>query len=185
MSKYYCYVDETGQHTLGKMFVVSIIIPFDREELEKLLLNIEKVTGKNKIKWIQTQKSRKSDYLEQIFKLLKLKGNIYFSLFENSKGYKDLTVLSVVKAVKHKKFTNNKATILIDGLNKHEIMWFSKEIRKQGLKTDKVRGIKDENSAIIRLADSICGFVFEAKSGNKEANKLLSKEIKRKTIKEV
>lgn len=93
--------------------------------------------------------------------------------------------MSVVKAVKDKKYTDKKGTILVDGLNKHEIMWFSKEIRKQGLKTDKVRGVKDQNSAIIRLADGICGFVFEAKSGNKNATKLLSSEIKKKTIIEV
>lgn len=185
MSKYYCYIDESGQHTMGKIFVVSIIIPFDREELEKILINIEKETGKNKVKWIKTKESRKMDYLNQIFKLTILKDCIYFSLFENSKEYKALTVLSVVKAVKDKKFTDKKGTILIDGLNKHEIMWFSKEIRRQGLKTDKVRGIKDQNSAIIRLVDSICGFVFEAKSGNKNAMKLLSSEIKKRTIKEV
>lgn len=185
MSKYCCYVDESGQHKMGKMFVVSIIIPSEREEIEKKLTDIEIESGKNKVKWIKTKESRKTEYLIQVFKLLSLKGCIYFSLFENSKEYKALTVLSVVKAVKDKKYTDKKGTILIDGLNKHEIMWFSKEIRKQGLKTDKVRGIKDQNSAIIRLADSICGFVFEAKSGNKNAIKLLASELKKKTIIEV
>jgi hypothetical protein len=185
MNRYYCYIDESGQHTMGKIFVVSIVVPFDREKLEKTLLNIEKVTRKNKVKWIKTQKDRKLLYLGQVFKLINLRGNIYFSMFENSKEYKALTVLSLVKAVKDKKYIDKKATILIDGLNKHEVMWFSKEIRKQGLKTDKVRGLKDENSAIIRLADSICGFVFEAKTGNNKAGKLLSRELKKKTIKEV
>lgn len=59
MSKYYCYIDESGQHTMGKMFVVSIIIPSEREEIEKKLIEIENESGKNKVKWIKIKESRK------------------------------------------------------------------------------------------------------------------------------
>lgn len=183
--KYYCYVDETGQHTMGKIFIVSIVVSTSHEKLDKDLIKIENITGKNKVKWIKTHKDRRINYLEQVFGLKEIKGNIYFSSFSHSKEYKALTVLSVVKAIKDKKYSNNKAVISIDGLNKNEVKWFSKEIRKQGVKTNKVRGLKDENSAIIRLADSICGFVFDAKAGKKGIHKLLLREIKQGNIKEV
>lgn len=36
--KLYCYVDETGQDTLGKIFVVSVIVAKeDREEITQTL----------------------------------------------------------------------------------------------------------------------------------------------------
>ncbi len=173
MQKIYCFVDESGQHTLGAKFIVSVIITQDRDELENNLIKIEKESNKNKVKWIQTQEIRKYVYLDLISKLKRTKNDIYYSVFEDSKDYKVLTVLAVVKAVKDKKYLNNKSSIFIDGLNKHEIMWFSREIRRHGLKTDKIRGLKDQNSAIIRLADSVAGFIFEAESGIKIAKKYL------------
>ncbi len=45
MAKYYCYVDESGQDTKGKVFVVSgVFSQFSRDEIKEL---IEKNGGKN------------------------------------------------------------------------------------------------------------------------------------------
>lgn len=47
MKKIYCYVDETGQDTGGKIFVVSIILTMtERDSLLGLCEKIEKETGK-------------------------------------------------------------------------------------------------------------------------------------------
>ena len=41
MSKFYIYVDESGQETMGREFVVScVVVVSDREELIKILENL-------------------------------------------------------------------------------------------------------------------------------------------------
>ncbi len=49
--KLFCYVDETGQHTYGALFVVSVVIAGkERDELFKICETIETKTGK-RTKW--------------------------------------------------------------------------------------------------------------------------------------
>lgn len=45
--KNYCYVDETRQNTLGKLFVVSVVlVTKDREDLIKVIKKLEVDSGK-------------------------------------------------------------------------------------------------------------------------------------------
>ena len=39
-------------------------------------------------------------------------------------------------------------------------------MRKKGIRTEKVRGLKDERDEFIRLADAIAGFVRDAQEGS-------------------
>ena len=55
IQKLYCYIDETGQDTLGELFIVAIVVTDERQrELEKSLEAIEASTGK-KTKWMKTR----------------------------------------------------------------------------------------------------------------------------------
>lgn len=47
----YCYVDETGQDSLGDMFIVSVVVPEDRDGLLDYLIELEIKTGRGKVKW--------------------------------------------------------------------------------------------------------------------------------------
>ncbi len=59
-NKLYCYVDETGQDTKGKLFiVVAVIVGEEKNEVEKYLESIEEQSGKGKRKWI---KAREKEY---------------------------------------------------------------------------------------------------------------------------
>lgn len=49
-TKLYCYVDETGQDTKGDVFIVSVVIPDDREAVLQYLEALEVRTGKGKAK---------------------------------------------------------------------------------------------------------------------------------------
>lgn len=52
MDKLYCFVDETGQDTKGKFFLVSVVISgAEREHLGKLLNETEQQSGKLEKKW--------------------------------------------------------------------------------------------------------------------------------------
>jgi len=47
MQKLYCYVDETGQDTKGRLFLVSVVIPGkERESIKEKLETIEKKSRK-------------------------------------------------------------------------------------------------------------------------------------------
>lgn len=53
-----------------------------------------------------------------------------------------------------------KATIFVDGLSGSALPRFSRTLRDLHVQTKKIRGVrKDENSALIRLADAFCGLV--------------------------
>ena len=52
MQKLYCYVDESGQDTEGKLFLVSVVITgSEREGLRNKLRKIEQMSGKGTKKW--------------------------------------------------------------------------------------------------------------------------------------
>ena len=60
----------------------------------------------------------------------------------------------------------NVATVLIDGLPASHERAIGRQLRQQGLHVKKVRGVKkDENDALIRLADALCGLVRGASEG--------------------
>jgi len=51
--------------------------------------------------------------------------------------------------------------VFVDGLSKKLENRISKILRDLGVKIRKVRGVRDEANAIIRLADSVAGMVRE------------------------
>jgi hypothetical protein len=162
-NKIYCYVDETGQDTGGKLFIVAVVVAQqDREETRKLLEEIEQRTGKKATKWQKSRSSKKKAYIERVFTHTIFHKKIYFSLYQENKAYQELTVLSIASAINASKTVGDyKASIFIDGLQKSEVAKVGAMLRKIGIHTEKVRGVRDESNAIIRLADAVAGFVRE------------------------
>lgn len=185
--KLYCYVDETGQDTQGKLFIVSVVITKeDRAEIYDLLEKIEKESGKKKTKWIQTKKEFKIAYLKHILNSKQLKHKIYFSLSEDTRAYKEATLITIASAITSAKDQDNyKASIFIDGLNKSEVPKVGASLRKIGIHTEKIRGIKDDRDAIIRLADTISGLIREQIEKVDYVQKLYKLGIENKTLVEV
>lgn len=186
-SKIYCYVDETGQDTKGKLFIVSVIIAKkDRLEIIKSLEEIEQNSGKGKTKWIRTKKEHKIGYLERILTNNLFKHKIFYSFSEDTRAYKEITLISIASAITAAKDSEDyKASIFIDGLYKSEIPKMGAGLRKIGIHTEKVRGVKDENDAIIRLADAISGLMREEYQRIDHSQKLSSLGRKHKTLQQV
>lgn len=187
--KIYCYVDETGQDTEGKLFiVVAIVVGKEREALIKSLEEVEVTTGKTgkrRAKWSRTKPMLKEKYLDSALNLKALKNKIYYRVFEDSRLYQDLTTIVIAKAInryiEQAEIKKYKATILIDGLEKNQAGKVSKSLRELGVKIRKVRGLRDESSAIIRLADSLAGFIREADEDNNKF-KILKKTLEKEKI---
>ena len=189
VKKLYCYVDETGQDTEGKLFIVSIVVTGEeRDELFKLCEEIEKDSGKGKFKWGKAEKNKRSVYLKRIFKTKIFKSKLRYSVFRNLRDYDLATIVAVSKAVHFKEPTLGYTTLVyVDGLSKSKRREYGSQLRKLGIPTRKVQGVtKDENNALTRLADSIAGFVRDALlKERKDLDDLFKKAVDEKYLVEV
>ncbi|MBI2596695.1 DUF3800 domain-containing protein [Candidatus Daviesbacteria bacterium] len=159
--RFYCYVDETGQDTLGDIFVVTVVIPENKDEVLEYLEKVEVQSGKEKFKWGKADPNKRFAYIETILSQRKHPLKIYFSFYGNTKEYKALTILTIFKAVHSiKDFKNHKFIISVDALGEKDRRFYGSELHKLGIPSRQVKGIRrEESNTLIRLADSVCGFV--------------------------
>lgn len=188
-TKLYCYVDENGQETLGRIFVVSVVVVEEkRDELLKLCEEVEKKSGKGKFKWRKAEYDYRIEYLRNFFEDKRLRGIFRYSIFKRTKGYDAVTIEAIAKAVNWKKPKGDFTTVVyVDGLSKAKRHEYGSELRKLGIPTSKVQGVtKDENNALVRLADALAGFVRDVLDGDKgEAKRLFDWAIKSGVLIEV
>lgn len=187
VQKLYCYVDETGQDTKGDYFVVSVIIAQeDRELVIDLLQSLEQVTGKKVTKWHKARRETKQQFIEQVLTSEILQGKIFYAQYKDTTAYQEVTVITVASAIHlAKRQESYKASIFIDGLQKSEVTGVSTRLRKIGVRTEKVRGVRDESHVLIRLADAIAGFIRDYQDGHEYALALYPLGVKNKTLTEV
>ena len=187
MQKLYCYVDETGQDTMGEIFIVSVVIIIDEKLKNELLAfceELEKTSGKGKFKWGKARNDKRLNYLESIFRDNRFKKVLRYSLFSESKKYDELTIEGIAKAICWKEPKNYTSLIYIDGLAKSKYREYTLKLRRRGASVQKVKGVrKNENNALTRLADAIAGFVRDVKEDkDQEAKKLFNKAKKKKFL---
>lgn len=185
--KLYCYVDETGQDTKGRLFIVSVVVAKeDREELNNFLEKAEIETGKKKVKWNRIKKEYKAIYFDAIFNSKLFRNKIFYSSGQESKEYKEITLVTIASAVTAAKDTEDyKASVFIDGLPKSEVDTVAVKLREIGVHTDRVRGVRDENEALIRLADAVSGLVREDYERVDYAQKLIKLGVLNKILTKV
>ncbi|OJI06788.1 hypothetical protein BK004_02350 [bacterium CG10_46_32] len=162
MERVYCYVDETGQDTKGVLFSVccTVVVSYNaKEKLEQLMYAIERVT-KKKSKWQKTDHQVKLRFLDALLAhRTQLKDHIFIEHFFNIDDYSQATVEAVSASIKTAHHQTKQAIVYIDGLSKHTIKTVAVALRHRGITTEKVKGLKDEQNALIRLSDAIAGFV--------------------------
>lgn len=184
--KLYCYVDETGQDTKGELFLVSIVITEnDYEVLEKILDEIERKSQKGKDKWSGSSIKRRLAYLELIIDNKQFRDKIRYAHYHDSKAYQELTIQATAKAILERANDNYEATVLIDGLGRTERWVVASGLRRLHVKVRKVRGMNDQSSSIMRLADTMAGFIRSCIEGNKRFIPLYEKALKLKIIKKI
>lgn len=169
--KLYEYVDESGQDTAGKLFVVSVLVlDAQRYELAKALESIEKETGKRKKKWTSTKHKERDLYIRSAAKLKGLRGTVYFDVLRDSRDYFSFTAKVAADAVRKKVTKSDEVTVYVDGFTKAEVLKF-KRILKPSMKVRTFVKLirRDESSSLIRLADALCGLIRDADEGSKWA----------------
>ena len=100
-TKLYCYVDENGQDTLGRIFVVSVVaVGKQRDELLALCEHLEQVSEKRKDKWGEAKHDRRMRYLHYVFADERLKGALRYEIFHNTRDYDTSTITAIASAVR-------------------------------------------------------------------------------------
>jgi hypothetical protein len=186
MQKLYCYVEETGQDTKGDFFLVSVVVTGEEhDQIRRQVEQIEYATKRGALKWHKTAFELRLAYLEALIRHPLFVGTVYFSHYRHTTLYADLTVLVVAKAILQKVRADYKATVVVDGLKSSEVKRFTKGLRQLNIRVRKVRGIRDESDALIRLADSMAGFVRDAIEGKEYAQVLYQEAIEKGVIREI
>lgn len=187
MQKLYCYVDESGQDTAGRFFIVSVVVTdHERDKMVELCEQIEVASGKRYRKWIKADHAKRIEYIQRIFREPDLSGKLNVAIYQNNKEYLPLTVLTIARTILLRGASDYKATILIDGLPRAHEKWIGNELRHLRIQVRKVRGTRtDDNDALIRLADAVCGLVRGAMEGNTEMKNLVEQAKSRGLLKEL
>ncbi len=188
MQKLYCYVDETGQDTKGKMFLVAVVIvEEEREKLRLELRKIEKESGLGSTKWVKASYQQREKYIGLLLEAKKeFAGKIYFDYHQGAGGaFVDLMMLATAKAINEKAKEFYQAIVIVDGLKKSEKGKFAVGLRKLKIRVKKVRGARDESDEFVRLADIIAGFTRKSIEGNIKMLELFNKASKVGIIKSV
>ena len=191
--KLFCYVDESGQDTQGQIFIVSVVIVETmRDEVRALCEVIERGTHKQRLKWYDSSHKARMAYIQRVLDLLPATVELCFASYQHSLDYLPMTVETVASAVRvamdqrPQTMTTYKITTLIDGLPKSQERVVGTLLRQQGIRIDKVRGVKkDETDALIRLADAVCGFVRLALTGRAEAQAIFNDAMANGRLKDV
>ena len=186
--KFYVYVDESGQDTKGKFFIVAVLILKNQNLISKKLKQIEVESQKENIKWSKSHPKFRKQYIERLIGLNLFQKSIYFSILYSSKDFLKFTAQTTGQAIlcRTENITDYKATVYIDGFNKAELEKTRKELKNLNIKYKKLRGVKkDENNIFIRLVDSICGLIRQAEKGDEWAENILKKLKNNQIIKEV
>ena len=137
-----------------------VIVRGDGDPLRQALREVERDSRKLDKKWTKSRPAQREAYIRGILNLEPLHGSLYYAMHRHTSHYVDLTIQSTAQAIlSHTELAGQSTAVLVDGLARSERQGFARRLRQQSIVVDKVRGVKDESDALIRLADAIAGFV--------------------------
>lgn len=163
----YAYVDESGQETEGRLFIVSVVVVgTEQDDILRQLEAIETRSGKSTRKWHRSRPAFRQAYIDELVNLTRLSGSIFFTMFRQTQEYTASTADATARAITARAQGAYKITVLVDGLRKTERRIFTRYLRALHIRPHKVRGIlKEENNSLIRLADALCGLIRDVDDG--------------------
>jgi hypothetical protein len=155
------YVDETGQDTEGKLFIVAIVMAQgDQDTLRTILSEFEQASGKGKKKWTKATRGQRQAYMERVVQEAAFQGRLFFCRFQATREYLTCVCESIARVPAAVTGTTPApVAVFIDGLGRNERHQVGTLLRRRQITVDKVRGLRDESDELIRLADAVAGFV--------------------------
>ena len=159
-------VDESGQDTRGKLFIVVIVIVAGErsDEARRLYEALEKSSGKGKVKWASAKRDKRLAYLQTaIQKVPSLGVKFFYSIFRQTTDYDGATVEGIARAINRLPRSASRVYVHVDGLTEPKCSRYKTRLRQLGCRRVKdVRGVrKRQNEPLIRLADTMAGALGE------------------------
>jgi len=113
----YAYLDESGQETEGRIFIVgAVVVGSDRDALLGQLEAIEALSRKGHLKWHRARPACRQAYLHELVHLDRLQGCLFVSVFHDTRRYHEATAVAAARAIRLKARGRYKVTVLVDGL---------------------------------------------------------------------
>ena len=171
------FVDESGQDTKGKLFVVAMVAVENSDEFRQRCEDLERSSGKGKLKWGHAQRQKRLVYLRAIISEAPAFGvTLFYSVFRQTTDYDGATIEGIARVIQRLKHLSLHVYVHVDGLAKVKQGNYKTRLRRLGCPVRKVSRIaKDENEPLIRLADALAGASAELlKYQESELNELFS-----------
>lgn len=171
------YVDESGQDTRGKLFVVAIVAVENSGALRQHCESFEKLSGKGRVKWRSAQRERRITYLQTVVSSASTLGTIlFYSVFRRTTDYDSATIDGLAKTISKLRVAGSQIYVYVDGLAKSKCHVYKTRLRQRSCPVKKVSSVrKDEKEPLIRLADALAGAAAElVKYEDSELNELFS-----------
>ena len=165
--KLYIYLDETGQDTQGRFFLVAlVVVEAEREPVRTLLHTMEQLSHKGRQKWSKLTRKKKLAYVTTLLAHPRT-CSLYVVTFYNTVAYLASTGAALAQVLaRYAGADKTEVVILIDGLPKSLQHQISRYIKIPQIAVKRIRGLTDEEDEFIRLADSLCGIAREARAGD-------------------
>lgn len=183
MKKFY-FVDETGKDIGAQIFIVSIIsIAGEVEMFNRICLEHERVSAKNKRSWNDANPIKRLDYLSKVIEDHRFLSKLhYWGIAAPDKELYDIYTIQGIVRIVAANAQGTASEVYIDGLSHTEQSRYSKAIRDAGIKSARVHRANDDSFPLIRLADALAGLIRDAyETPNSDAAKLLIRG-KRKNV---
>jgi len=164
--KVYLYCDESGQDTLGRFFLVAVVLvdADAREALEQRVTRLEVRARRRGQKWHRSTIRKREAFLRE---LPHVAGDALLAWGEWAEGteYAARTADAVARAA-DVCCPGAQVTVIIDGLTDAERPAVSRALRARGVRFRKVAiGCRDESFPLLRLADAAVGYLRDVEEG--------------------
>ena len=162
--KLYCYVDESGQDAGSRFFVVVAVLVLSegRLAIQDRLIALEDAARTGRRKWNNLRHSRRLDYLSSLLNQNIGNKKVFFSRYKKPIPYFFPVIEILEKAIKHVSGDSIHARVYVDGINQTVAMALTNALRARGISLTMVKGKRDENEPLIRLADMWAGCIRSA-----------------------
>ena len=153
------YIDESGQDTKGKLFVVAGVAVENSDALRQFCESLEKTSGKGRVKWGYAQREKRLVYLRTIISEGSSFGVVlFYRVFRRTTDYDSATIEGIANVIHTLKLSAFHVYVYVDGLAKTKRGNYKTRLRQLGCPVKKVSRVgKDENEPLIRLADALAG----------------------------
>ena len=156
------YFDESGQDTGGELFIVAGVAVKDSDALRERCISLESTSGKGRAKWAEAKRTKRLAYLRAaVSDVSSFGGTVFYSVFRKTTDYDGATVEGIARAYHKLSIPDSLVFVYVDALGNKKGHNYKTRLRKLGCSVKKVRGKKDENEPLIRLADAVAGAAAE------------------------